>query len=197
MIKLSKRKIIRKGADMLIKNIFGHLSLVIRHRHRVFINCAKCGLIWRGLVHDLSKFSPVEFFESVKYYTGKRSPIGVCREKTGISYAWLHHKGRNKHHIEYWIDTDCEVNHMMPYKYAVECVCDKLAATKIYSGHDYDVTKPYAHWERYGHLAPGNPKTMAFIERVFLDLMKLGEKEVLTKKYMKATYKEICESDKA
>ena len=177
---------------MKIKNIFRHFWLVVRHRHRVMINCFKCGIIWRGLVHDLSKFSPCEFFESVKYFRGYRSPIGVCRRERGVSLAWLHHKGRNKHHIEYWLDPDCEVTPLMPYKYAVECVCDKIAATMIYNGKEYTSDKPLAHWERYGNKVAGNPKTMAFVDRVFHDLIDLGEAGVLNKSYMKKTYNEIC-----
>ena len=177
---------------MWITNFFKHIALVIRHKHKVLIGCAKCGILYRGLVHDLSKFSPTELFESVKYYKGYRSPIGVCRREKGVSLAWLHHKGRNKHHIEYWLDPDCEITPMMPYKYAVECVCDKLAATKTYNGKNYTPDKALEHWKRYGCKVNGNPKTMAFIERVFTDLDKYGEKHVLNKKYMKKTYDEIC-----
>ena len=177
---------------MKFKNLFLHLRLVSKHRRQVLKNCRKCGIFWRGFVHDLSKFSPTELFESAKYYLGTRSPIGVCRWTIGVSHAWLHHKGRNKHHIEYWLDQDCQVTPMMPYKYAVECVCDKIAATKIYAKDSYTVDMPYLHWKKYGCKVDGNPKTMAFIEKVFLDLIDLGEKEVLTRAYMQKTYKEIC-----
>ena len=180
---------------MKVTNFFKHLFLVIRHKNKVLVHCAKCGILWRGIVHDLSKFSPQEFFESVKYYQGNRSPIGVCRRETGRSLAWLHHKGRNKHHIEYWLDPDCLLTPMMPYKYAVECVCDKLAATKTYNGKNYTPDKALWHWEKYGNKVNGNPKTMAFIEKVFTDLAEQGEKVVLKKKYMKATYAQICEND--
>jgi len=176
---------------MMICNLFKHIGLVIRHKHRVFINCARCGLIFRGMIHDLSKFSPTELFESAKYYQGNRSPIGVCRRTKGVSYAWLHHKGRNKHHIEYWLDGDCEVTPLMPYKYAVECVCDKLAATRTYHGKNYSWEMPINHWYKYGNKVDGNPKTMEFIERVFLDVKEHGERFVLNKKYMKATYYEV------
>ena len=164
----------------------------MRHKHRVFINCAKCGLLWRGLVHDLSKFSPAEFFESCKYYHGKRSPIGVCREHIGMSHAWLHHKGRNKHHIEYWLDGDCTVQPLMPYKYAVECVCDKLAATRTYAGKGYSNDLPLKHWLKHGNKVEGNPKTMRFIEEVFEDVRDHGENFVLNKEYMKKKYEEVC-----
>ena len=179
-----------------LKNIFLHIALVFRHKHRVFLNCAKCGIPFRGLIHDLSKFSPAEFFESVRYYQGNRSPIGVCRREMGVSMAWLHHKGRNKHHLEYWYDKECQIIPMMPYKYAVECVCDKLAATRTYAGKNYDTSLPLLHWHRYGSLTDGNPKTMRFIEQVFIDVRDKGEDFVLNKAYMKKTYSEICTPDK-
>ena len=177
---------------MKISNIFKHTFLVLRHKWRVFVNCAKCGIVWRGIVHDLSKFSPSEFFESVKYYQGNRSPIGACRRETGMSAAWLHHKGRNRHHIEYWLDPECEVQPMMPYKFAVECVCDKLAATRVYAGKNYSSDLPLEHWNRYGCRVMGNPKTMAFVESVFIDVKSYGESHVLSKKYMKNKFREVC-----
>ena len=177
---------------MNIKNLFSHISLVLRHKTGVLKNCTKCGLFFRGLIHDLSKFSPTELFESARYYQGNRSPIGACRRAEGKSLAWLHHKGRNKHHIEYWYDGECEVQPMMPYKYAVECVCDKLAATKTYAGKNYSDDLPLLHWKRYGCKVDGNPKTMEFIEKVFIDVRDHGENYVLNKKYMKATYNNIC-----
>ena len=176
------------GLGKLLK----HTGLVLRHKNKVLKHCAKCGILWRGLVHDLSKFSPTELFESAKYFTGYRSPIGVCREHIGMSHAWLHHKGRNKHHIEYWLDGDCEVTPLMPYKYAVECVCDKLAATKTYAGKNYTEDLALKHWLKHGNKVDGNPKTMLFIETVFRDLAEHGEKHILNKKYMRETYDRIC-----
>ena len=177
---------------MNFKNLLMHTSLVIRHKARVLINCSKCGMFWRGLIHDLSKFSPTEFFESVKYYQGNRSPIGACRRAEGKSLAWLHHKGRNKHHIEYWYDPECVLQPMMPYKYAVECVCDKLAATKTYAKENYSDDLPLLHWRRYGCRVAGNPRTMEFIEKAFIDVQEHGENFVLNQAYMKKTYTEIC-----
>ena len=103
-----------EGALPMIRKMTKHLWLVLRHTHAVFIHCAKCGIPLRGLLHDLSKFSPVEFFESVRYYHGARSPLAVCREEKGLSMAWLHHKGRNRHHLEYWVDEDCKVPPLVP-----------------------------------------------------------------------------------
>ena len=178
-----------------LSNIFRHFALVARHRHQVFLNCARCGLFFRGLVHDLSKFTPVEFFESARYFQGNRSPISACRREKGYSIAWLHHKGINKHHIEYWLDVECKTPPLMPYKYAVECVCDKLAATKIYNGKSYTKEKPLSHWLTYGCLVKGNPLVMSFIETVFRDISEHGEKYVLNKKYMRETYNRVCKPE--
>ena len=82
----------------------------------------------------------------------------------------------------------------MPYKYAVECFCDKIAATKVYSGKAYTPKKPLEHWTRYGRLAPANTKTIEFFDKAFLDLGELGEKAVLNKKYLRKTYDEICKN---
>ena len=177
---------------MGISNYFKHFALVMRHKRGVFIHCAKCGIVWRGLVHDLSKFTPVEFFESAKYFVGSYSPIVNCRRDKGMSLAWLHHKGVNRHHIEYWLDHECPEHPMMPYKYAVECICDKLAATKTYRGKDYKPSDALAHWIRSGSKVEGNPRTMLFVETVFRDLEEHGEDYILNKKYMKATYKRVC-----
>ena len=170
---------------MLIRNFFGHLATVCRHRHKVLIHCAKAGILKRGLLHDLSKFSPAEFIPGVKYYQGTRSPNEMEREQNGYSSAWLHHKGRNKHHIEYWIDEECTVQPLMPYEYAVECVCDKLAATRIYLGKNYTSDMPLWHWEKYGKNIAANPSTMKFVTEVFYDVRDYGEGYVLNKKYMK------------
>ena len=175
-----------------VRNFFGHLSVVTKHKWRVFINCYRCGIPFRGIIHDLSKFSPTEFFESVRYFQGNRSPIGACRRATGKSYAWLHHKGRNKHHMEYWLDGECKEHPLMPYKYAVECMCDKLAATRVYAGKNYSRDLPLLHWNKYGCKVACNPRTLAFAEQVFRDVEIHGEKFVLNKRYMKKTYEKIC-----
>ncbi len=172
-------------------NICRHFSLVVHHKWLVFVHCVKCGIPFRGVVHDMSKFSPEEFFESARYYQGNRSPIGICRRYTGMSRAWLHHKGRNKHHIEYWNDDDCKIPPVMPYKYAVECICDKLAATKAYNGKSYEPHKALEHWQRYGNKVKTNPLNLDFVEHVFIDLNEHGERYILNKKYMKCAYREV------
>lgn len=126
----------------MIKNVIKHFNLVNKHRWKVFKLSIKAGIPLRGLLHDLSKYSPTEFWESVKYFNGKRSPISLCREDIGYSEAWLHHKGRNKHHHEYWYDYNAPSRTpLMPYKYVVEMICDTLAAGMTYQGKNW--TKGY------------------------------------------------------
>ena len=81
-----------------------HLRTVGRHRRLVRHYCLRLGLVWQGLTHDLSKYSPTEFWRSARYYQGYRSPNDQERKENGVSLSWLHHKGRNRHHFEYWID---------------------------------------------------------------------------------------------
>ncbi len=119
-------------------HIFGHLRTITKHHNRVMKYCFKCGLYFQGFFHDLSKLSITEFFNGAKFYTGTKSPHFKEREAKGYSEAWMHHKGRNKHHVDYWMD-DNVVNHRvepvdMPNRYLAESICDRLAATEIYNG---------------------------------------------------------------
>ena len=87
-----------------MNKVLGHLSTITKHRHLVIKMCFKCGMYKQGLLHDLSKYTPSEFISSVKYFHGDKSPITYEKKDIGYSNCWLHHKGRNKHHYEYWID---------------------------------------------------------------------------------------------
>jgi len=122
-----------------IRKIFGHLKTVIVHRHHVKYFCTLAGIRGRGWRHDLSKYSPTEFWESVRYWTGTESPIVKCKEENGYSRAWLHHKGRNSHHYEYWMDKFDYggVALIMPKEDFTEQVCDFLAAGITYKGGNY------------------------------------------------------------
>lgn len=136
----------------MIRNILGHLKTVLMHKWWVFYYCCQVGLIWRGLVHDLSKFSPTEFWESVKYYDGgKGSPINKCKQANGgVSRAWLHHRGRNTHHYEYWTDNyDNETfsRIRMPKDDFLEMICDYMAAGRTYMGKNFSFQAEYDWWQ--------------------------------------------------
>lgn len=98
----------------------------------------------------MSKFSPSEFIPGAKYWQGNRSPQARERELFGYSPAWLHHKGRNKHHFEYWTDLGASGQIMpvdMPPKYFAEMICDRVAASKVYKGKDYKDRSPLEYFE--------------------------------------------------
>ena len=127
----------RKFTDTM-RIAYDHFRTICIHKSWVSYYCNIAGLSkWQAFKHDLSKFSYIEFSESVKYYTGDRSPIEICKEENGYSLAWQHHKGRNPHHYEYWMDNFDQGTTAirMPYKYAVEMLCDALAAGQTYSAN--------------------------------------------------------------
>lgn len=123
-----------------MKGFFGHLKTVLKHKSIVCGFCFKCGLYRQGLTHDLSKLSPAEFIPGVRYFSGKRSPNEQERTEKGYSAAWLHHKGRNRHHWEYWTDYKKGAGIIpvkMPLRYTAEMCCDRIAACRVYHGKEY------------------------------------------------------------
>ena len=127
-------------------NLWNHFKTITKHKLLVMEGCFKAGLYWQGLAHDMSKYSPTEFFNGVRYFQGTRSPISAEREEKGYSEAWMHHKGRNRHHYEYWMDMNLETKQYearpMPRRYLVEMVMDRRAASMVYNGKNYDDSFP-------------------------------------------------------
>ena len=125
---------------------------ILRHRHEVFKNCKRAGIPLQGICHDLSKFSPEEFIPGIIYYQGFRSPNEGERDLFGYSRAWMHHKGRNKHHFEYWNDYSPKTGRVeatpMPNRYIVEMFCDRVAASKVYNGAKYHDGMPLEYFVR-------------------------------------------------
>lgn len=168
---------------------FRHFITITRHRHAVMRHCFKCGLIWRGLVHDLSKYSPAEFWPGAKYYQGNRSPQSREREIFGYSAAWLHHKGRNKHHFEYWTDfgDGKRVFVDMPPEYFAEMVCDRVAACKIYLKEKYTDRSALEYFENRTDQQGMNEKTCERLRFYLTMLAEQGEGATFRalKKYVK------------
>jgi hypothetical protein len=174
----------------MFKKIIGHFCTITHHKWLVFKLCVRAGIPWRGFMHDWSKYSPTEFWESVKYYTGKRSPIYYCKQENGYSKAWLHHKGRNKHHYEYWYDYAApEQTPVISYEYTVEMICDTLAAGMVYRGKEWTNSSQKEYWERTKQLAKLNPKIYKLLTEVYDEVAKKGIKEVINKKKLKKVYK--------
>ena len=178
---------------MKISNIIKHIKLVMKHKWVVFILCCKVGVPWRGFLHDWSKFSPTEFFESVKYYNGHGSPIIVCKLDKGYSESWLHHKGRNKHHPEYWIDMSLpDKTVIMPYKYAAEMICDKLAAGIVYSGKKWTKNTEIDYYMKERQKSLIHPQIDKFMLATFREVSKNGVDKTLTKQNIKKLYEKYC-----
>ncbi len=165
-----------------------HFKTITNHKILVMKGCFRLGLYKQGILHDLSKYGPTEFLVGCKYYQGTRSPNNAEREVLGYSSAWLHHKGRNKHHYEYWIDYgsdgEKELKGMrMPNKYIAEMVVDRIAASKNYKKDLYTDSAP---WEYYvqgkGHYVM-HPEVEEILEKILLMLQAEGE--VSTFAYMK------------
>ena len=156
-----------------------HFRTITRHRHKVIANCFRAGIGWQGLFHDLSKYSPTEFWPGARYYQGTRSPNEIEREKYGYSPAWLHHKGRNRHHFEYWTDYNPAERRVMPVKmplrYVAEMFCDRVAASKIYQGAAYTQTHPLEYYLRGKPRRVIHPQTAALLEEWLTCLAQEGE----------------------
>ncbi|MBR4893551.1 MAG: catalase [Clostridia bacterium] len=168
-------------------NLIKHFITVTKHRHLVFIHTIKAGIPFRGILHDLSKYSPSEFFTGVKYYMGTRSPNDKERKTYGYSKAWMHHKGRNKHHFEYWTDylpgTKLLTPVKMPVKYVKEMICDRIAASKIYNGKNYNDSMPLEYFYKGVGQRQMHPETSDLLEKVLIMLKDKGEEE--TFKYIR------------
>lgn len=161
------------------ENLVNHFKTITRHRHEVIKNCFKAGIGVQGLFHDLSKYTPSEFMAGVEYYQGTRSPNEGEREAIGYSTAWMHHKGRNKHHYEYWTDYNPETRLMsgvkMPPRYFAEMVCDRIAASKIYHGDEYTDSAPLEYFKRGKGRLVMHPETARELKKVLTMLSVKGE----------------------
>lgn len=174
-----------------------HFKTITYHKYLVMQGCFRVGLYWQGLTHDLSKYMPSEFFVGAKYYQGTRSPNNAEREAKGYSSAWLHHKGRNKHHYEYWIDysmKDIEGGMrpaQMPVRYVIEMFMDRVAASKVYNKENYKDSDPLKYFLSGKNQDLLHPKTRKQLEILLRMLAKRGETETfayIRKRILKKTY---------
>ena len=168
-------------------NIWRHFKTITYHRWLVRQGCFQVGLYWQGLIHDLSKYSPTEFWVGVKYFQGDSSPNGAERKAKGYSEAWMHHKGRNRHHYEYWTDMSPVTKQYesvpMPRKYLAEMVADRVAACKVYEAERYTAGSALAYLTRSREKSLMEPETLKQLTYLLTMLQNRGEKE--TYRYIK------------
>lgn len=177
-----------------------HFVTITTHKIEVMKGCFRVGLYKQGLLHDLSKYTPTEFLMGMVYYQGTRSPNNAEREAKGYSSAWLHHKGRNKHHYEYWIDYLSDVKNSdkpvicgckMPVKYVVEMFEDRVAACKIYNKEKFKVTDPWQYYNSGRTRELLHPDTRKLLEHLLKMYAKCGQD--YTEAYIR---KKILHNDK-
>ena len=170
-------------------NILGHFKMITRHKILVAKGCFRLGLYRQGLMHDMSKYSPAEFIPGILYYKGTQSPNNGERLKNGVSMAWLHHKGRNKHHFEYWIDYSLDVHHQglvgmkIPKKYMAEMFVDRVSAGKIYNGNKFTKESPLEYFNHGIGATIMNDASRDYLTMLLTMYAKKGEDE--TFQYLK------------
>ena len=169
-------------------NIRGHFTTITRHKMLVMKYCFACGLYKQGLAHDLSKYSPTEFIPGCIYYQGDHSPNEAERQAKGYTSAWLHHKGCNRHHLEYWIDygvgKDKMVGMKIPLRYICEMVCDRIAASQVYLGDKYTDASAWEYYQRSRDHYILNPESRAMLEKLLKMVRDKGQDAAFA--YMKA-----------
>ena len=161
---------------------WAHFKTITYHKYLVAKGCFRVGLYKQGLLHDMSKYSPTEFMVGVKYFQGDRSPNNAEREVLGYSAAWLHHKGRNKHHYEYWVDYKSGreaafVPVPMPDRYIAEMIMDRIAACKVYRGKEYTDSAPLEYYLLGKDVCMIHPDTAQKMEEILTLLAEKGEEE--------------------
>lgn len=175
---------------MKIINAWRHFCTIQHHKNLVMAGCFRIGLYRQGLMHDLSKYGPTEFLVGCKYYRGYMSPNNAEREDKGYTSAWLHHKGRNKHHLEYWIDYSASkqrgkdgekmIGMKMPVNYVCEMFIDRVSASKNYQKEDYTDESPLKYYEKSRDHYIIHPDTAALLEYLLTMLAVKGEKYTYT-----------------
>lgn len=156
-----------------------HFCTITHHKILVMKHCFRVGLYRQGLLHDMSKYMPSEFLVGCRYYQGTRSPNNAERETTGCSTAWLHHKGINKHHYEYWIDYGLNepglTGMKMPKRFVIEMFMDRIAASKIYMRERYTDASPLEYYEKGSAAQLIHEDTRRLLEELLNMLAEKGE----------------------
>ena len=164
---------------------FKHFFTITHHRHLVIRYCFRAGIGFQGLFHDLSKYSAKEFWPGAAYYQGSRSPTEAERETIGYSAAWMHHKGRNRHHLEYWTDLNVETKRYepvrMPIRFVKEMFCDRIAASRTYKGKEYQNHFPLDYFLHSNARKRMHPDTAHLLEGWLKMLAEKGEKETFAR----------------
>ena len=184
------------------EKLFKHLKTVMIHKYYVFKYMTMCGMPLEGLIHDVSKLSPSELFTNAKYYEDGISPIDVQRRELGYAKAWFHHKGRNPHHYEYWMDKfdDGCYTTRMPFRYAIEAICDSMAANKAYLKEKGNAESLFSWWNKVKQKTARHPDNVKFCNvvysKIYDNYKRNGITKPITKKEMEMIYDNIVRTSR-
>lgn len=174
-------------------HVFKHFLTITKHRHQVIRNASHMGIFFFSLHHDLSKYGPKEFWRSAKYYKGTYSPVYAERmENDYFSSICQHHTRKNPHHWEYWTDYfgGRILAKTMPYKWALEYVCDVLSASKTYDPKNFSGEKAYEYFmarKSHYYMTEASKEFISWCLKTYAESGFKG----LKKKNTKAKYIEI------
>ena len=176
-------------------NYWKHFKTITKHKWVVLKLMTQAGCPIQGLTHDLSKYHPVEFFASARYWTGAVSPIYQEKKKKGYSFAWQHHKGHNPHHPEYWVDNVLTIGEeptalLMPERYAIEMVIDWIAAGIVYSGENWSTEAPLQRFYEVESKKRIHPAILDFAEQVLIYIRETRSLAILQKEILHHLYQE-------
>ena len=164
---------------MSLKSALLHFKTITKHRHKVIAHCARAGILWQGLRDELSEYTPTDLMPGAKFCTGTRSSNEGEREAYGYSLAWMHHKGRNRHHFEYWTDYNPKTKQMepvkMPLRFVAEMFCDRLAASKTYQGKNYKPDSALQYFLNGKARRKIHPETSELLEKLLRMVAEEGE----------------------
>lgn len=188
---------------LTFKKAWLHFKTICVHKKWVFHYAKMCGITWQGLIHDMSKFSPSEFFTNARYFEPGVSPIDIQKKVIGFSFPWQHHKGHNPHHYEFWMDKfedGCYVT-CIPCDYMIEMLCDFLAANKAYNKENATFKSEYEWWTSQKRIKKMHPCNTEFIDRVLKSLKYAEEHDdedaiynILSSSHLRTLYW-VCEQN--
>jgi len=162
-----------------MRRYINYFWLVICHKYWVFVFSMRYGVgLWQALVHDLSKFHPIEFIPYAKVTFEPDGTKKVFRDSTGsydpnkmdygFERAWCHHQ-RNKHHWQAWVSIGTEGNLSpvpMPVKYVREMLADWSGASKTHNGIDI-----FTWWGANRSKMVLHPITVTRINKILIDIL--------------------------
>jgi hypothetical protein len=134
-----------------------YIRYVFRHKWYVFLSCASCGLWWRGIKHDWSRFLPSEWMQYTRFFYMESGEVVRHKNTTGYYKATetgdssfemaVHlHLHRNDHHWEWW------------------CIPRAEGLPKVLEMSDDARTEMICDWMGAGR-AKGTPDTVEWYKR--------------------------------